>query len=205
MSFETVVLFAAPAFSLLLTLIYRQVILPKKKAREAQEAALRAFNAELARIDALPKLNTEWLMRCPEKVDHLLKRSYGTRYNRMFIVDEEGNGWVGLATPEVLKSLEIGEYVWSDYYIPFCGRGEAYYGDPVDVEGLTIDIYPVWMRAGVNMPEWQLWAKIERKFARSWGQGTYHSGLTKLNKQMDEIKQRRTELYRLARAAGVQV
>jgi hypothetical protein len=198
----------AVAVLFVLGVLYRQTILiPRLKARALKQLAVDAYNAELDRVGNLPKINSRWLMRIPDKLmdKNPICCSYGTRYNRMLIIDENGIGWVGLVIPEILEGLTAGEYVWRDYHIPFRGAGEAYSGKSVDValpEGLVhVDIYPMWMTEGVNLPDWTLWARIEKCFhglSQNWN---YQSGLGELNKHMDEFRQKRDELNRLANAA----
>ena len=103
--------------------------------RQAKQLAVDAYNAELDRVGSLPKLNSRWLMRVPDKLmdKNPICCSYGTRYNWMLIIDENGLGWVGLVIPEILEGLTAGEYVCRDYHIPFRGAGEAYTGKSVDV------------------------------------------------------------------------
>lgn len=127
--------------------------------------------------------------------------SSGTRYNRIVVIDEFGDAWVGLVTPEITEDLKAGEYIWLDYHIPFRGKGEAYAGNAVTFDGMRIDVYPLWMKEGINPVEWGLWAMIERKFddcSRYWN---YQSGLGKLNELMEEFKNKRAKFYRLAEAA----
>jgi hypothetical protein len=190
-------------FLLVSFLYWLNIVLPRKIAQE-QEAkwlAVKAFRAETARIEALPKLDTRWLMRIPGMHKGLICRSYGTRYNRMVVVDELGDVWVGLIIPEIIEGLKVGEYIWSNYFIPFCSmEGEAYHGNPVTFDGLRIDTYPLWMKEGVNPVEWGLWAMIERKFddcSRYWN---YQSGLGELNKLMKEFNDKRAKFNKLAEA-----
>src|ERR1035437_6645011 len=163
-------------------LVYWQVLVPRRKARLADQLANEALNAEMDRVGSLPKLNTRWLMRVPDKLmdKNPICCSYGTRYNRMLIIDENGLGWVGLVIPEILEDLTAGEYVWRDYHIPFRGAGEAYAGKSVNVYDVYIDIYPIWMTEGVNTPDWSLWAEIEcnfRDLSKNWNYWNYQSGL----------------------------
>ncbi|MFA5791820.1 MAG: hypothetical protein WC884_02170 [Candidatus Paceibacterota bacterium] len=187
----------------------RTILVARREARLADQLAREAYNTEADRVDALPKLSTRFLMRVPNKLmdKNPVKRSYGTRYNRMLIIDENCCGWVGLAIPEILEGLTAGEYVWHSYHIPFRGAGEAYTGKSVDVaipEGLVhVDIYPMWMTEGVNLPDWTLWARIEKCFhglSQNWN---YQCGLGELNKHMDEFRQKRAELNRLATVANM--
>ena len=112
---------------------WRTILVAKRKVRLADQLAREAYNAEADRVDALLKLHHGWLLRVPNAImdKNPMKRSYGTRYNRMLIIDEYGDGWVGLAIPEILEDLRAGEYVNRDYFIPFRGVGEAYSGKPV--------------------------------------------------------------------------
>ena len=211
MFFENLVfqILALPSVVIVIAgLVYwRMVAIPRRKKREADQLARESFNAEMDRIEALPKLNTRWLMRVPEKLmdKNPIRRSYGTRYNRMLIIDEHGGGWVGLVIPEVLEGLTAGEYVWRDYHIPFRGAGEAYTGNAVTIDGLRIDIYPLWMSEGINTPDWNLWARIEQNFrdrSRGWN---YQSGLGKLNEYMEVFRNKRAEFNKLATAANMEV
>ena len=149
---------------------WRTIMVTRRKARLAKQLALRAFDAERARVNALRQLNTQLLMQVPDKFmfkGPRICRSFGARYNRMFIVDERGSGWVGLATPELLENLRAGEYVRHDYYIPFRGAGEACAGNPVTINGMTINIYPMWMTERINLSDWTWWAQIEKKLPGS--------------------------------------
>ncbi len=150
-------------------LVYRQMVLvPRWKAKEARLKDEKNLNAELERINRLNRIHTisQWLMRVPE---HLVptnapRRSYGTRWNRVFIVDEMGIGWVGLATQEIVGLFRASEYIRQDYHLPFRGDGERIDGRPVTIDGLDIDTYPTWMKVGVNPQDWDRWAKIEKNF-----------------------------------------
>src|SRR5579872_3823956 len=75
------------------------IIVPRRKKRALDRIVREKFNAEKARIDALPKLRTYWLLQVPKEMmsKEPVLRSYGTRYDRLLIVDETGTGWVGLA------------------------------------------------------------------------------------------------------------
>jgi hypothetical protein len=214
MSFENVTAGQVVAgFWVLIALLglwrWRTILIFRKKARLADQLAREVYNAEADRIEALPMLNTQWLTRVPEKLmdKSPIRRSYGTRYNRILIIDEHGCGWVGLVTPEILEGLTAGEYVWHDYRIPFRGAGEAYTGNAVTVDDQRIDIYPLWMYElkGVVTPDWTLWASIEKNFqdrSRGWN---YQSGLGELNKHMDEFRQKRDNFNKLAVAAKIDV
>ncbi|MBU0999143.1 hypothetical protein KKG24_02430 [Patescibacteria group bacterium] len=187
--------------------VYLKIILvPRRKKREADQLArlevLNALSAEEDRVRALPKLNTRWLMRVPPSaMINGSPRSFGTRYNRIRIFDEYGLDWVGLITPEILEGLIAGEYIWSDYFIPFRGAGEAYAGNAVNVDGLKIDIFPRWMTEGINLSDWVLWARIEKNFLDHSREYNYQSGLAKLNERQKEFREKRTEFKKLANLA----
>jgi len=167
--------------------IRKEVVLPKRERRESDRIAEEKREAEIVRINALPKLQTGWLLRAPESYNGTLLRSYGTRYNRLFIVDDEGRAWVGLAIPEVLESLKPSEYRWADYYVPFKGSGEAYAGNPVEIDGLKIWIYPVWMKEGSDILEWMQWGNIEKKFHEVEKDWDYGDGLKALYKHASQL------------------
>jgi hypothetical protein len=193
---------------ILIAIVYRQaVVMPRRKRLEADQRTRDEFNAEMDRVERLPKLDTHWLMRVPMTLmsGNPMPRSYGTRYNQMLIIDEYFDGWVGLATPEILECLKEGEYVWHDYQIPFRGMGERFGGDPVLVDGFQIDIYPRWMSEGINLPDWEFWARIEKNFLDHSRNGwNYQSGLGKLNRHMEEFRNKRNQFNRLAKAVGME-
>lgn len=182
-------------------LVYWKIVsVPRQKEREVVQFAREAFNAEKARVESLPKLNTQWLMRVPEKFmdKNPTRRSYGTRFNRMLIIDELGNGWVGLVIPEILECIKAGEYVWRNYHIPFRGAGEAYNGKSVTVCGSRIDVYPLWMSEGINPADWDLWIRIEANYntcSRNWN---YHSGFAELISYVDGFHKKRAKFDTLA-------
>jgi len=158
-------------------------IITKVGKMAAQKREEKKWVAEQARLDALPPLDTRWLMRVPE--DHTAqwatpRRCYGTRYNRLVIFDNKGHMWVGLAIPEVLRSLNEGEYRRDGLWVPFRGYGEAVHGDAVVVDGMQIAYYPDWMEKGKNPSDWEKWASIERKFRSSWPDGKYQDGMKKI-------------------------
>ena len=188
-----------------LAIIYHHMILvPRRNARLAHLTALERFDAEMDRIEALPKLNTQWLMSVPNHLmdNSPLKRSYGTRYNRILIIDEYGAGWVGLVIPEIIESLIAGEYLWHDFNIPFRGPGERLFGEPVVVDGLKIDMYPQWMCDGLNPAEWHLWRRIEERYLYHSKQmdWNYQSGLGTLNDHMNDFREKRGNFNKLAAA-----
>ena len=69
---------------------WRNVLISRRKAREADQKAREEYNKEADRIEKLPKLHTSWLMRVPASLmdKNPIRRSYGTRWNRMLIIDE---------------------------------------------------------------------------------------------------------------------
>ncbi len=186
---------------------YFSVVVPRRKERERFDKALGAYNTERDRVEALPRLDTRWLMRVPGEImdKNSICRSYGTRYDRIFIVDECGNGWVGLVTPEILKDLTAGEYIRCNYFIPFRGDGESSAGKPVTVDNQIIYVYPIWMNEGVNTLDWSLWARIEKNFYKHLQQWNYQSGLGELNGHMQEFCEKRDHFNRLAAVVGIEV
>jgi hypothetical protein len=134
-----------------------------------RNAKLAELAAEDKRIAALPKLDTQYLMRMPDKMlDEYGRRSpctFNVRYNRLIAFDESGQPWVGLVMEETLESLRDGEYVQDNYYVPFRGAGESTGGAPVFKEGVYIHLYPIWMSSNAtDTPEWATWASFERAF-----------------------------------------
>ncbi len=161
----------------------------KRYARLAAEKAA----AEAARIAALPPLDTTWLLRVPENLidQNPVKGYYSTRYNRLIVIDREGCGWVGLVVPEVLDALQAAEYDWMELWVPFKGPGERHCAEPVTVDGFRIDIYPMWMKAGVNPAEWTLWVQIEKHFKNTVAEGwNYQQGLGRLLSVIRERKEK---------------
>lgn len=139
-----------------------------------------AMKKEKERLDALPKLNTELLLKVPGNHKKIPKgsgtpRTFGNRWNRIVICDENGEWWVGLFSPEILKGLREGEFRQENLWVPFRGDGEMMSGHPVRFAGITIDIYPDWMNQGVSLPEWVKWSVIEMKFFETYRHGrNYH-------------------------------
>lgn len=203
----TILLFGIIFFGMLpQDLLYGDILWWRKK-READQLARKTFGDEVARIEALPKLNTRWLLRVPDKMGmgYSAYRSYGTRYNRILVIDELGGRWVGLITPELIQDLLAGEYIWQNYHIPFRGAGEAYAGKPVTINSQVIDIYPLWMEEGLNASDWIFWARIENNFdccSRVWN---YQSGLNELNKHMKEFSKKRAEYNYLVSLAKISI
>ncbi|MCX6703396.1 MAG: hypothetical protein NTV02_01760 [Candidatus Zambryskibacteria bacterium] len=153
----------------------------RSKRRKAKEVEKKKA-AEQAYLDALPSLDTEWLMKVPSlhrfgNSSNNPKRCYGARYSRLIVYDNRGEAWVGLVIPEVLKSLRDSEYSRGDYWVPFRGAGEAVEGKAVSIIGLQIWCYPDWMQAGINVQDWDCWVNIERKFRSSWLSGNYQDAM----------------------------
>lgn len=131
------------------------------------------LKAEEDRIEKLPKLDTRWLIKVPDGVKgiqteagkQLCARTFGTRYNRLLVVDEKGEEWVGLFMPETLQGLRDGEYVRCEYFIPFRGAGERDAGKPVFFRDHRIHNYPMWMEdkvTTVNEADWEKWFELMR-------------------------------------------
>lgn len=173
---------------LLVSAIFAFVVIPKTKAANKRRQKIRerdaAVEAEAERIAKLPKLYTRWLLLMPEKnaaalygADRSgLTRTFGNRYNRLIIIDEDGNCWVGLFNRQTLQSLRDSEFEQRDYWVPFRGPGEMYAGSPVTVEpdNLLVDIYPLWMSPNGQGQDWAKWAELERKFDEEFLQAHYH-------------------------------
>ena len=68
---------------------------------------------------------------------------------------------------------------------------------------MHIDIYPLWMAEGVNLPDWTLWARIENNFNGISLNWNYQHALGKLNMHIEEFRQKRAELNRLANVAEI--
>jgi hypothetical protein len=208
MSFESSFLVFVLVFLICSFLFHHQMrVVPRRKARLADRLARERFNAEIARIETLPKLATRYMMRVPENLldKNPTQRSYGTRYNRLLVIDERGCAWVGLVIPEILASIITGEYIWCDYRIPFRGAGEALSGKPVCIDNVPIDIYPMWLTEGLNGYDWKLWAQIEKNFLECALNWNYQFGLGELNKHMENFRQKRAKFNGLADAAKIKV
>ena len=151
------------------------VVIPTIKAWKLKKANIEAIIREDERVANLPKLKTLFLLKIPECVTRFAKgepRTFGTRYNRLIVFDEKGEGWVGLFMPFTFKGLRDGEYVQKSYWIPFRGPGEAYGGDPAVVDGQKIIIYPTWLSAtATDSYSWRTWATLEKAFAEAHPRG----------------------------------
>ncbi len=125
-------------------------------------------SAEFERICALPRLRTDFLLKVEGEFHPDSARTYGSRYDRLKIFDEYGQMFLGLKTPEILEDLIAGEFILKDYWIPFCGPGEMYISEPVEIDGFHMDLFPILLnRKPTHLPEWLQWLKIEQNDARN--------------------------------------
>lgn len=167
MSSEKVVIAVIAVVVVVYWCLYTFVLAPRRIRRECEDRKEREQKCEEARIARLPQLDVTWLLPVP--ADRMganpVKATYGSRYNRLLIIDREGCGWVGLAVPEVINSLREAEYVQCNHWIPFRGDGEMRSGPTVEVDGVRIDFYPDWFWASqTDTLEWLKWSKIQRHF-----------------------------------------
>jgi hypothetical protein len=147
------------------------------KARRQKKTNIAAIAEEEVRISKLPKLSTRYLIKIPASVSNFANgepRTFGNRYNRLIVFDENGDGWLGLFMPETFQGLHVGEYIQENYWVPFRGDGEMYAGEPVKIDGKTIHIYPIWMNAdNMNTVDWAKWAQLEKAFAKAYHTTSY--------------------------------
>ncbi|MEN9341879.1 MAG: hypothetical protein RIQ54_135 [Candidatus Parcubacteria bacterium] len=185
-------------FFISLILIFKMISILVKNYKAAQKRAVNAQKEqeEKERLDALPKLDTTFLLQIPKEMQtgfiEKRPRTFGSRYNRLVIYDEEGNGWVGLFLPEVIQSLKDGEYTQENYRVPFRGCGEVYPGEPITIDGLEINIYPSWMEVDDWTDEnWSQWVKIEKKFEEVYKKHpiSYHDVFAQIYRQGRRIEE----------------
>ncbi len=176
---------------LLVSAIFALIVGPKMRAAKKSRQKTQERNAKIAtendRIAQLPKLDTQWLLRMPDDHANALYgvdrsavfRTFANRYNRLIVIDHEGNCWVGLFNRQTLESLRASEYEQCDHYVPFRGAGESYAGPVVKMppDNLVIDIYPVWLSHTqvASDQDWTNWANLERRFDREFAEANYQT------------------------------
>ncbi len=115
------------------------------------------------KMDDLPKLRTEFLIKVPGEIYPELKRTFGSRYDRYVVYDEEGQQWLGLHTVDLINDLVAAKFTPSNYWVKFGGPGEMYSVPVVEIDGIKIGIYPLFLtNFKTNSPEWRQWLKIEK-------------------------------------------
>lgn len=142
----------------------------EKRLREI--ASLR----EQERLNRLPQLRAKDLLQVPDrfaekfygKKEHRGRGIYWTRYNRVVIIDREGNVWISLLTPDVIVSLRRCEFESSELFVPFGGPGESYANEgTAEFGGMSFDIYPLFLKGNnpeANIDEWRRWVAIVKAF-----------------------------------------
>lgn len=97
-----------------LTGITISIVKPIVENHRYRKTTKAAIAEEEDRITKLPRLSTRYLIRIPASVSNFAKgepRTFGNRYNRLIVFDENGDGWLGLFMPETFRGLHDGEYV----------------------------------------------------------------------------------------------
>lgn len=118
---------------------------------------------EMNRLASLPKLFTDCLLRVPEQDNPRFARSFGDRWNRLIIWDEQGRAWVGYKCRDVMQSLVDAEYLPGNYWVPFCGPGEQVQSKLVNIDGKTYEMYPTYLKnKPVGGSEWRRWLQAIR-------------------------------------------
>ncbi len=172
MTFDNFILtpenFAAIIAGLVVGIVIVSFVIPALKDRKKKRATIELIKKEDERIANLPKLSTRYLLKIPSGATNFRKgepRTFGNRYNRLIVFDENGDGWLGLFMPSTFQGLHDGEYIQQNYWVPFRGSGEAYSGDPVVIDGRRIDIYPIWMNStATDTPDWKTWVAFDKAF-----------------------------------------
>jgi len=128
------------------------------------------------------RLDTRFLIRARDQQKcTLCAGTYGTRFDKILVYDENGDPWVGLLCPEVIETLRKGQYEKLGYIIPFRGMGEKIAGKPVYIYGTVVEVYPTFLRSGVNLADWKKWVSIEKHFCEEVTNGwNYQQGLRSL-------------------------
>lgn len=131
-----------------------------------RQKAFRQFQSELIveqeRWDNLPVLDKSHLLRGPAKKDNpSYARSFGCRYYNVIIFDEQGRCWFAIKNQQLIDDLIKCDYLLEDYWVPFCGPGEAFACKGVEVEGQVFDMYPECLAGkSPKSPEWLQWLAV---------------------------------------------
>lgn len=166
------------------------------------------FEKERGRIATLPWLDTSLLIQAPKLYMRFSNqphqrirraRSFNIRKHYLVVYDEHGDMWVGFIMPATLESLRAGEYSREDESVPICGRGERNAGDPVQIDGHLIDVYPIWMKQYADVTTWQAWAHLEALFRETFQEKRYMDVFTQILPLpvLREFKDKRTRYKQL--------
>lgn len=161
---------------------------------------------ELMRISELPRLNINGVVRNFVQMplgkdgrDKAGAKSFDSRYNYLYIVDEEGIGWMGLVTPSNIRALSNAEYLQRSYFIPIKGRGHGYDSPTVTIDGYELHTYPSWFKpSDLTGNDWRVWLEEHKEFDRcnkiQYYQDFYADIYPTSNRR--EVRKKREELVR---------
>jgi hypothetical protein len=163
----------------------------RKRELKQYEIDKQAYQAY---INQLPLLRNNHLLMVEGEVSLDSARTFGSRYDGMVIYDEFGQMWVGLRTPEIMEDLVAGEFLQEDYWVPFCGPGEAEAGKPVEIGDMQFLIYPTLLRGlPVQDRRWQTWAEIQKNYEEN---GSLRRQTLKYREALSYDKRRDLEMSR---------
>lgn len=101
------------------------------------------------------------------KLDRVLRGCFNIRDGYVFIIDDNGCGWLGLYSPSLIACLR-GHYEKRDIDVPIKGIGQKISGNPMTIDGEKIDVYPKWFTTTYgDEAVLSKWAKLYKSFHAS--------------------------------------
>jgi len=199
-----IIMMATISTLIIVAAVFSFVVPPIKEWRRKRawkKATIEAVRKEDERIASLPRLDTQYFIKIPPSETRFARgvpRTFDTRYNRVVVYDDNGDGLLGLFMPSTFEGLHDGEYIQERYWVPFRGPGEMYAGEPVVIDRQKIDIYPIWMNPShTNTAEWRRWTSIEKAFKEAYRGSAKYSDLFQIFTpwgRSDELRKKRREL-----------
>ncbi len=115
-----------------------------------------------------------WLMPVPKSrtfSDEKLARTYGLRGQYVLVYNEDGDVWMGPALRETIYRLANFGYTNKNHWVPLRGEGQRVAGDPIVVDGFTINVYPEWIGRKSLPEDLEFWALLEKDRIRFYADG----------------------------------
>lgn len=203
-------LLLATLAAVVLVLICVSIAKALSRMDDDTRAMVEELQNEDVRVAALPKLDTQYLLPVPKGFEtealgnhsgESQRRTFNIRGKFLFVINENGDEFVGPVLPRTLRGLVAGEYVERKHFVPLCGSGQKFNGRAVDIDGQHFDVYPMWLAKGGYADDWHIWSHLMGEFSRAFIcennhlaaihrilPATTHDRLSAERKRVDELR-----------------